>query len=661
MAHAQEPHERPLPVWLHTGGRYCKRAARPSGESRDDPRFGPQLCEHLHCKLKAALPAGPLLPANAVSGLLVLRTRQKYAGVMTALTDIEHILMADACWRKKDFSAAFLETLHSFDILAAWPLPEPELAVAVEADPLQPPRATLFRLTEVQAMNLGRQQIGGSSLREVLGQCLEEDVAHMPTLAMNVSQTVGCHFLSGVWNQCCLSKHCSGSQLEARMWRVWRPAPSPTPSLDAFQNQFGATPCCVAADVLRLCAGELRARGGGLPAGVSEAVQWLELMAVAAKSTDIQEPRRKYETDMLIQTVLLSRLLKKADDLQEVFMVALRTTLPAEIANHYIAQLQDKSIKVPSRSTIYRHQLTVHVGYLLMKQKEHAMAATLGAHSFLFTVDSSPQGGRDWVLIGMTCLKDAELPGILKRIHYQHRAAGAEGAADAQASKDNLEALAMVLQTEGLSPVAVGSRRCSVPHKLHAVLHAVFINFGTWHMVAEVMRCVTSWTCDMGTERLFQRFPKTRLQTLFPWITSDTIHDDKEAREDPLVFAGEAGEAARAEHRDEALVFAGEGDAQICEASISEPGLGSLEVDLGRSLYTAGVLHIIHNATANLSDSLKLWKWFIGRLTIVCRMLSRPWWRQRLLQTCFEKHPASLLKDKIEGVAGTDLHVDEGR
>eukprot|EP00969_Alexandrium_andersonii_P292009 12905991-Alexandrium_andersonii.AAC.1 len=70
------------------------------------------------------------------------------------------------------------------------------------------------------------------------------------------------------------------------------------------------------------------------------------------------------------------------------------------------------------------------------------------------------------------------------------------------------------LITVECTPVAIGSRRASMAHKMHAFVHALFLLSGSWNSVSRIIKNVIGWTCDLGTERLLSRFPKVPMARL---------------------------------------------------------------------------------------------------------------------------------------------------
>ena len=73
-----------------------------------------------------------------------------------------------------------------------------------------------------------------------------------------------------------------------------------------------------------------------------------------------------------------------------------------------------------------------------------------------------------------------------------------------------------------------------------------------------------------------------------------------------------------------------------------------------------GILHIVHNATRDLAYSMVGWTDYLQKLVLVTNMLSKPFWRQRLLQTCCQGEHA-VHAAALTAYALGDAHVNESR
>jgi hypothetical protein len=122
----------------------------------------------------------------------------------------------------------------------------------------------------------------------------------------------------------------------------------------------------------------------------------------------------------------------------------------------------------------------------------------------------------------------------------------------------------------------------------------------------------------MGTESGLARFPPFELSRLVSYaVDAPQPGLDEDNADD--VPAGE-------------FAFAREGSDFVGEFGAAA---GEVGVDMRRSVFVAGLLHIVHNAAAGLIDALGYWHTFVELLTDLTRFLSHTWSRQRLRATCF--------------------------
>ena len=58
------------------------------------------------------------------------------------------------------------------------------------------------------------------------------------------------------------------------------------------------------------------------------------------------------------------------------------------------------------------------------------------------------------------------------------------------------------MQRHALIPAGLGSGKTSFVYKLHALLHQLFVDVGSWEGVAKSLSLAVSMCTDQGTERL---------------------------------------------------------------------------------------------------------------------------------------------------------------
>ena len=188
----------------------------------------------------------------------------------------------------------------------------------------------------------------------------------------------------------------------------------------------------------------------------------------------------------------------------------------------------------------------------------------------LATVYELPQGVRDACFQGIPAL--SEVPAVC----------------------DAMDRISQLIGRTNLPPVSVGSKRASTWHKMHALVHGVFLLLGSWQKVCDLLGRVRSWTCDMGTERLLARFPNVHISSLVSWADRRPADDEDLEFQggDHLDYASPAPLAPEAgDNLDVVVDGRDDGQAEALEpggpGELHEPGEGGNGgyVDVGGSLY----------------------------------------------------------------------------
>ena len=124
----------------------------------------------------------------------------------------------------------------------------------------------------------------------------------------------------------------------------------------------------------------------------------------------------------------------------------------------------------------------------------------------------------------------------LQQSSHDEGEADADGDFDAlqcEKAQDDIRALVQALQVDlhrrPQCPVALGSGRASVCHKVHAEVPAMRLEHHTWQETVAGLQCVSRLT-DQGVESGMVNFPCFRPTDLFPWAAADAgdfdVQDD---------------------------------------------------------------------------------------------------------------------------------------
>ena len=81
--------------------------------------------------------------------------------------------------------------------------------------------------------------------------------------------------------------------------------------------------------------------------------------------------------------------------------------------------------------------------------------------------------------------------------------------------------LSDTLEARSATPVAVGSAASSTIYKLHALAHQLRLESRSWQHLTSMLSSIVASTTDGGVEAGLGRYPRFRLQSLFPWLLQD--------------------------------------------------------------------------------------------------------------------------------------------
>eukprot|EP00969_Alexandrium_andersonii_P073675 3249314-Alexandrium_andersonii.AAC.1 len=189
-----------------------------------------------------------------------------------------------------------------------------------------------------------------------------------------------------------------------------------------------------------------------------------------------------YTMEHLVKCVTLSGVLRGAADLRDAMTMAISAALPPAFAQPFLRGLADESA-VPSRASVLRHRLTLHLGWLRWSQA--LLSDLLSSSEDLVswqTADSSPQGSFDWMMrAGATARQSAVTALFFDAVALQQDPAFAWSEDAVELVRRLRDALAF---TAG-PPCGIGSGRASAWHKMHALLHGLRLECPSWGAAAK--------------------------------------------------------------------------------------------------------------------------------------------------------------------------------
>ena len=123
-----------------------------------------------------------------------------------------------------------------------------------------------------------------------------------------------------------------------------------------------------------------------------------------------------YQMDFLISCIVFSGFLSNAAIVRGALLHGLRVVFPSELLQMFGERaLQDHG--VPSRTQIYYHRLTIHLGWCLVRKASNLQLTEAAQVSVYLTIDSSPQGGYDWLEHSITIIPETEVVDLLRAVN----------------------------------------------------------------------------------------------------------------------------------------------------------------------------------------------------------------------------------------------------
>ena len=161
----------------------------------------------------------------------------------------------------------------------------------------------------------------------------------------------------------------------------------------------------------------------------------------------------------LIQAFLLSREVRSNKILKVVLSKAIRFALDPALAA-VVLDKENWSV-VPDGPRLSRGNLQIDVAFMMSLREEHSAARGSGQkHWHFLKIDSSPQGGKDWMLSEMLTLKQKDMATLAHAFQ--------DLAQQRQDTEEHIQASGMIfdiLKSHIHPPAALGSKRASVVYK----------------------------------------------------------------------------------------------------------------------------------------------------------------------------------------------------
>ena len=331
--------------------------------------------------------------------------------------------------------------------------------------------------------------------------------------------------------------------------------------------------------------------------------------------------RLPYQAAYLIKTLLVCNHLRDASDLKKVLRRAIEMVLPKSLTQEIIAKFfhPRHAPKIPSASSITRARFILDVALMLFNRERNCKEIDRQQETIRFAmVDSSVQGHYNLELLRVVSVDSSEVVELF--LDAQQCLTESErftsdvfaGRVDPvvwllymEAEEQRMLNMNSRMRLDLFPAVALGNQQ--LYHKFHAVAHSLFLETGSAGSLALYSSQISAFCTDQGPEFALPKIPAVPIQSLFGFLKPGDADTD---------WADWAP----------AMRDFGEGDRD----ALTEPC-----VNFSRATAIAGLLHIIHNSSADLGKSMMCWDTITNQLQHISRLLRRRDSKTRLMESCF--------------------------
>ena len=229
----------------------------------------------------------------------------------------------------------------------------------------------------------------------------------------------------------------------------------------------------------------------------------------------------KFSAEALIRMLKMANVVTNNDKLGMLISQALAFVLPAPLLA--VVEEQMKYTRMPSATTISRSQRVLDAAYCMEWRKRWSLLHAQNASGWYMMADSSPQHGQDWFLQFVRIAENAPAAfrsmTALLRSHPSGTSTWSKEEWASWLCERSMVELALLrhhtrtlnheVSNHWLIPTACGSKRGSALHKVHNMIHALYLDCGSWSSVEKFLQSLVSYTSDQGTERLVSQVPYT--------------------------------------------------------------------------------------------------------------------------------------------------------
>ena len=330
----------------------------------------------------------------------------------------------------------------------------------------------------------------------------------------------------------------------------------------------------------------------------------------------------RYLAESLIHAVIGSSMLKNRSRLQDIAMHCIKLTVPEQMRSACLEATQRIILNMPSPSAARRAQLSLDLAFM---RHWRSMLASRSVHLYLW-VDSSPQGGRDWLLSSYAMIEGERLAKCFHMAHLLMKSVDRwHDAYDMQAGPQRTAMMVDIARDRDLAgrflresirvhrqiPIALGSGCTSLESKMGGLLHAMMMETQSTHLLKQVAGSIVCVTPDMGVESLLAGAEGGGVEAYMPTWANPRLELD----------CDELDDACRVEPAPE----------DRARQADTHP--------LRKALLAAGMLHIDDNMTKEMAAALPGWDQWSKGLTHLTLLLGVTHNRERFVELCVKQVP----------------------
>ena len=186
-----------------------------------------------------------------------------------------------------------------------------------------------------------------------------------------------------------------------------------------------------------------------------------------------------------------------------------------------------KESEYPSRSTLIRARLCLDVSFMRYMADIHEADVGKGSIA-LGLLDSSPQGGRNWLIMEYFMLDGARLCEVLDAVLALKRFPREPPFLEHQLSLMDrcVDIIFAALRHHIGVPVVLHSRHTNLPNKGYAVMHSFRLESNSWRLVQGLVSLFFAWSSDRGQEKGLRTVRIASPYSYFQWWTNTLAPGD---------------------------------------------------------------------------------------------------------------------------------------